>query len=64
MVVFKSCIICGGRTDPGWGVCDVCAAEEIDEKTYEDQYAREFAEKNYEEQEELRFLDDMLFGGH
>jgi hypothetical protein len=64
------CIFCGGPADPGWETCGSCDIEqqqlieqEREAERYADEYAREFAEKTYIEQDELKYLDDILFGG-
>jgi hypothetical protein len=61
------CIFCGGPADPGWETCSSCDIEQAQEQKaeeYADQFAREYAEKTYAEQEELKYLDDLFFGGH
>jgi hypothetical protein len=64
-------MFCGGPADPGWETCSSCDIEqqqlieqEREEQEYADRFAREFAEKEYAQQEELKYLDDVLFGGH
>lgn len=62
-----TCIFCGKKATPGWETCNDCDIEQAQlaeaEKDFEEQYAREFAERTYAEQDELAYLDKMLFGG-
>ena len=64
------CMFCGKPADPGWETCGACDIEqaqlnaEEDAEAEEESFAREFSKNVYAEQEEINYLDSVLFGGH